>query len=282
MAVPDRRRSLSQSYSSMMKGEEDVPSDEEAQDSATRKERLLILGTPSRRRSRSLHSALPERILTRPHASHSKLPTLSLTGYESEPSDLSCASSEDGILPQNDPIPRRCQEDDTSPEILTLRRCHRQWPFRLILLACAYVAWISDSWNSDSFLVKKRNIPTAAFSSQHGREVPIQPMEQHSPLRGISRKTYIPPSSFEKKKRRPQVAHALPARNPPPILGQRMERFVMDENEGDEILTTTPTPHSHLYYLGYVALVFLCLETGIREVRRRCVSFSPRQRLRNE
>lgn len=297
MAVPDhrRRRSLPQQYYIHMNMlvQDEVPSDEEAQDSTPRRKEMILLDSSPenqrrRRRSQSLSrdAALPG-IIASPCV---------LSGYESEPSDLSSASSEHGEL---DAIirqaHRRVREGESelaldccaAPSTNTSRHC-RKWPFRFLLLACAYIAWTTDTFlmsERDDFLVQKRAIPKAAFSSQHGREVPIIPMEQHSPLREMEKRTFIPPTT--KKKRRPQVALALASNQKAPVLGQRreMERFVMDENGHAEetsttILTTSTQHHSSLYWLGYVALLLLFVETGVREVRRR--TCSRQQRLRNE
>lgn len=277
MAVPDRRRALPQQYNSMSCREEDVPSDEEAQDSGKTSAESIFYRTPSsRRRSRSLHSALPRRH----SSSNNRPPTLSLNGYESEPSDLSSAASEDceealqmdGNLPEPHGGVSDSLENSTD-----FRACHRRWPFRLVLLllvvTCIYIiSFSTTTLDPDSLLVKKRDMPKAAFSSQHGREVVIQPMEEHSPLRGISKKTYIAPtlpSTQQQKKRRPQVAHARAASKPAPVL---MERFVMQDNtaaSGDGTLSYSSQEHSRFYYIGCIALVLLVLESTYKEVRRR-------------
>jgi hypothetical protein len=157
----------------------------------------------------------------------------------------------------------------------------------LFLLACAYIAWTTDSYtrDNDAFLVKKRAIPkasAAAFSSQHGREVTMRPMEEQSPLlRGLH--TYSIPTA---QKRRPQVAHALASKQKPLVLGEArpMERFVLDEDAIPESVTATTTTTATkrpYYWMGYMALAFLLVETGVRNVRsRRTLLFSPR--LRNE
>jgi hypothetical protein len=62
-----------------------------------------------------------------------------------------------------------------------------------------------------------------------------------------------------------------------------MERFVLDEDAIPESVTATTTATTKRPYcwMGYMALAFLLVETGVRHVRsRRTFLFSPR--LRNE
>ena len=293
MAVLDQHRLLPQQCNKMSHREEDVPSDEEAQDSAQK--RVVILGTPSssrRRRSKSLHSALPERLapLGRSHSSWNRPPTPSFTGYESEPSDLSASSSEDAPIQLEHSRLGFCGEDPSAAAAAVVLmdppplRHSRRWPFRILLFLCAYVAWTTDSFQ-DGMFVRKRPIPTTAvaFSSQHGREVtmPIQPMGKHSQIhRVVKKETYIPPPATKQKKIRPNLAHARSSKHSPPILGQNtIERFVMDEEEMVGTTNTVRPLHSHRW-LGYALLIVLVLEAGIRETQRR--RSTPRQRLRNE
>lgn len=296
MAVPDRRRSLPQPHhcgNAMLHQEDEVPSDEEAQDNCSSKpKKLVFLGTPSRRRrSRSLHSTRTREDRLLPFPTHkNRPPTLSLNGYESEPSDLSSAASDseqETLLPV-DTVEQPSPESLTFPSSSStntkdIRACYRRWPFRLLLLTCTYIAWTVSMECPDSLLVKKRNMPVnaAAFSSQHGREVVIQPMEEHSPLRDMSKETYIPPTSTPK--RRPNVAFARAGSKPAPILGQQqatMERFVMeDTSSGDATLTTShDVSHSRFYYVACIALILLFLETTLENVRRRCVLSQGRRR----
>jgi hypothetical protein len=287
-----------QEYSITMNIEEpDVPSDEEAQDSTLHPVFAITTPHSSRRRSRSL--ILFEKVLP-----HSSAP-LDMDGYESEPSDLSSGSlsDQDDFTRQQHAIRlmahRRVRETESEISLCpssqqqppqyqtTTCSCHKRWPFRLFLLACAYIAWTTDSYtrDNDAFLVKKRAIPkasAAAFSSQHGREVTMRPMEEQSPLlRGLH--TYSIPTA---QKRRPQVAHALASKQKPLVLGEArpMERFVLDEDAIPESVTaTTVTTTKRPYcWMGYMALAFLLVETGVRHAARsrRTLLFSPR--LRNE
>jgi hypothetical protein len=250
----------------------DAPSDEEAQDAVVtspsrqhQHKRVLILGTrrtssSRRRRSQSLHSIFPEPLLT------ARTRNLSV-GYDSEPSDLSSEASADG--------PDANVPEQRDQVIESMRR--RRWPLRVILLLFAYVAWTTDSYYlSDRFL---RGAPsskaTAAFSSQHGREVALPvafpPLSQKQTV-------YVPP--LAKKKHRPTLAYARPG-NPPPVLGERpMERFILQE-EGDEEQPQPLEPKgpTAVQWVASVALLLLILETVIRQVHRQC---TPRQRLRYE
>ena len=248
----------------------DAPSDEEAQDaeasSPTRQhqhQHVLILGTPSssrRRRSQSLHGVFLEPLIT------TRTRNLSI-GYDSEPSDLSSDASADG--------PDANVPEHREQVIETVHR--RRWPFRVILLLCAYISWTANSsYLSDRFL---RGAPApkaaAAFSSQHGREVALP--HAFPPL-SKKQKDYIPP--LAKKKHRPTLAYARPG-NPLPVLGERpMERFILQEEGDEEPLPLEPRKDpTAVQWVASIALLLLILETGIRQFHRQC---APRQRLRYE
>jgi hypothetical protein len=108
------------------------------------------------------------------------------------------------------------------------------------------------------------------------------------------KRVYIPPrnnnnndeAAPKKKRRRPILSHALPG-NAPPILGQQkpLQRFILDENDSEgETLPPPPRKKSSLQWVASIALVWLFLETSIRQVRQTyaplALCFTPRQRLR--
>jgi hypothetical protein len=262
----------------------DAPSDEEAQDAvAFRKHpHFLILTTPttpttvgttfsSRRRTQSLHSVLPEHLLYTRSRRHPN-------GYDSDPSDLSSEASDDGSL-SHVPVP-----EQREPVVAPSQR-RRNWPFRVILLLCAYVSWTTDSFSLSNSWLRSARPPqtTAAFSPQHGREVALPVTFPKLPLTE-TKKVYIPPQNMApRKKRRPNLSHALPG-NAPPVLGQKpLQRFVLDENDSQEPLPP-PRKKSSLQWVASIALLWLVLETGIRQVRQTFaplpLCFTPRQRLR--